>query len=416
MDITLSKWQTQVWDDNHRYKVINAGRRAGKSYLVALKAIEFAVKNKNSVVWYISPTYRQSKEIMWEMILHLCPTAAIKSKNSVELTVKLKNNSVIKLKGADNPDSLRGVKIDLAIFDEVAFFARWDDSWKVIRPTLLDSKADVWFISTPNGFNHFKELADKQHKDYKYFHFTTYDNPHIDYQEIETAKAEMDEDSFAQEMMGEFRKMVGLIYKTFDREIHMVDLPEFKEGEWSFTRTIDFGFAHKTAVVYFAINLDGSQIYAFDGIYKSGLTTGELADAIKIKDSGRLIQNAVADSAQPLQIEELRRRGVGFTPVKKGPDSVKSGIAKVAELLKVRKDTGKPTLMISKHLSWIATEFETYRWIETKGTGFIQDKPFKHNDDAMDSIRYFAMDYKKEKPFVMNTDPGGVKPYIEGML
>ena len=27
-----------------------------------------------------------------------------------------------------------------------------------MRPTLVDSKASVWFISTPNGFNHFKTL------------------------------------------------------------------------------------------------------------------------------------------------------------------------------------------------------------------------------------------------------------------
>lgn len=392
--INLSDWQTQVRRDKSRYKVINCGRRAGKSYLVSVEMLEFATKNEKVDVWYISPTYKQSKAIMWSMLNDLIPPEAVNKRNETELTIELINGSRIMLKGGDSPDSLRGVKIDLCIFDETAFFDHWEDTWKVIRPTLIDSKANVWFISTPNGFNHFKELSEMNDPNWVYFHFTSYDNPYLDREELETMKRDMDEDSFAQEIMGEFRKMSGLIYKDFKRETHMVDVPDLNFN-YTFTRSLDFGFGHNSALIYFAINHNGTAIYAYDGIYQKGMVEEDIAQAVRIKDNGKIIINPVADSAQPMTIEQLNRMGCHFSPVDKGTDSVKNGIVRVAEMLKIRNDTGKPTLMFNKNLTWIADEFEKYRWIENRSMdGAIKEVPMKRDDDALDAIRYFCMSYK----------------------
>lgn len=392
--LELSDWQSRVWLDDHRYKVVNCGRRAGKSVLSAAFLLHYASTNPGSQCWYIAPTYRQAESIMWLMLKEILPEHAVKNINNSKLSVELMNGSHIHLKGADNPDSLRGVGLDLVIFDEIAFISRWDEVWKVMRPTLADSKADCWFISTPNGFNHFKDMAEKLDSDWSYHHYTTYNNPHIPPEEIEAMKVEMDEDSFAQEILGEFRKMSGLIYKTFYRETHMVDIPDIRG--WTRSRAIDFGFGHKTACLWFAINSDGSEIYAYDGLYQSGLVIDQIAEAIRIKDGGEMITSAVGDSAQPLNIQELSNKNIHFTPVEKGPDSVKMGIQKVADLLKIRKDTGKPTLMFNKNLGWVAQEFERYRWMENKAQGIIKEAPLKSDDDAMDAIRYFAMSYNKK--------------------
>lgn len=393
--LSRSEWQKKVWDDSHRFKVINCGRRAGKSTISAIKMLHFSTENENVQVWYMAPNYKQAKQIMWAMLMELIPDVAVRRKNEVELMIELKNNSRIYLKGVEDPNTLRGTRIDLAIFDEVAFMNRWEEIWKVLRPTLVDSRAEVWFISTPNGFNHFYELYNNKNERYKSFHFTSYDNPHLDKEELDQIKLEMTEDAFAQEFLGEFRKMTGLIYKEFDRKIHMVDIPSYIDTNWSFTRSLDFGFAHKTALVYFAISPTGKEIYAYDGIYLDSLTVPDIAEIARTKDGGRVITNPVADSAQPAMIEELNRLGVRFSPVEKGPDSVKNGIAKVAELLKVRADTGKPTLMFNKDLDWIAREFEAYKWVENKSAdNAIKEVPYKVNDDAVDAIRYMVMSYK----------------------
>lgn len=340
--------------------------------------------------------------------MDIIPKHGIAKTNETELKIELTNGSQILLKGAEDPDSLRGVRIDFCVFDEVAFIDKWSDVWKVIRPTLVDSRADCWFISTPNGFNHFKDLCESTDPDYQYFHFTSYDNPYLDRYELDKAKQETDEDSFQQEFMGEFRKMSGLIYKEFNRDIHMVEIPNI-ERNFTYTRTLDFGFAHKTALIYFAINYNATEIYAYDGIYKEGLTTDDIATAVKIKDAGKIITRPVADSAQPMLIEELVRKGVRFDPVDKYTDSVKNGISKVSELLRVRPDTGKPTLMFNKSLTWIADEFERYRWMENKSAdNAVKEVPHKVMDDAMDAIRYFVVSFRGQDSKI---DPNSLPKY-----
>lgn len=384
MEIKLSKWQTKVWDDTSRFKVINIGRRGGKTSLVVFKIIDFAANNNNTSVWFVAPTYKQAKLIAWEMFKEFVPEGAILKTNETELVIYLKNGSSILLKGADNPNSLRGVRIDFCVFDEVAFIDKWKEVWKVMRPTLVDSKAECWFISTPNGFNHFWDLYNNP--DYKSFHFTSFDNPYIDRNEINAARKEMvesgQEDTFFQEFMGEFRKMSGLVYKTFARGIHMVDVPQLTD-DYIYMRALDFGFAHKTALGYFAVAPDLTAIYMYDGTYQDGLTTPQLADIIRVKDGSKIISNAVADSAQPILIQELYDEGISFEPVEKGSDSVKNGIVKVANLLKIREDTGKPTLMFDKSLMWVAEEFESYRWMENKSAeNALKEAPRKLRDDA----------------------------------
>jgi len=402
--IDLSKWQSNVWFDTHRFVVVNCGRRAGKSTIMAYKMVDFAAKNNGSKVWYVAPTYKQAKNILWEMLMMIIPKEVIKKRNETELKITLLNDSSIECKGAEEPDNLRGVGIDLCVFDECAFIKDWGTVWTVMRPVLIESKAQCYFISTPNGLhNHFKNLAyneiieGRQSRPmfnpelHSYHHYTSYENPFLDTKELDSLHLEMTEDAFAQEIMGEFKKMSGLIYKEFDRNIHMVDVP-YIDSNWTYTRTIDFGFAHKTALIYFAISPDFTEIYAYDGLYISEFTERQIADIIKVKDAGRHITNPVADSAQPMAIASLLENGVHFNAVEKGKDSVKNGITKVAELLKVRKDTGKPTLMFSKHLSWIADEFEKYRWIENKNDrSLVREIPYKVADDAMDAIRYMAM-------------------------
>lgn len=405
MEILLSDWQDKILFDTHRWKVVNVGRRGGKSTIAAIKMLQFASDykgEKTGYVWYIAPNYKQAKQIMWQTLLDICPSHKIVKKNEIELSITLDNNVQILLKGAQDPDTLRGNRIDLAIFDEVAFMDKWDQVWKVIRPTLVDSKAECWFISTPNGYNHFYDLynlnnVEEIDKDkWMCYHATSYENPYLDKEELEASRRTMDEDSFAQEYLAEFRKMSGLIYKEFDRNIHMVDIPDLRG--YTHTRALDFGFAHKTALIYFAISPVGDAIYGYDGLYESGFTIPQIGDVCKVKDAGKAITNPVADSAQPASIEELIRMGVFFAPVDKEKDSVKNGIVKVAELLRVRADTGRPTLMFSKHLTWIADEAERYRWIENKSSDDqIKEVPYKVQDDAMDCVRYFAMNYKREQ-------------------
>lgn len=174
---------------------------------------------ENTLVWYIAPTYKQAKMIAWKMLNSLIPREAIAKSNDSELIIYLKNGSEICLKGADNPDSLRGVGLDFAVLDE---YGQMDESvWvEVVRPMLIDTGGQALFIGTPAGFNHFYDIYNKEKKDTDFmsFHFTTKDNLAIPgiAEEVDKAEAEatseLDKIKFSQEYMANFEVLTGVPY------------------------------------------------------------------------------------------------------------------------------------------------------------------------------------------------------------
>ena len=63
----LSKAQSTISEDTSRFKVVVAGRRFGKSFLAINEMAKFARFPKKNV-YYVAPTYRQAKTIIWDTI------------------------------------------------------------------------------------------------------------------------------------------------------------------------------------------------------------------------------------------------------------------------------------------------------------------------------------------------------------
>ena len=419
MKVELSDWQNTVWYDKHRFKVIAAGRRVGKSTLSALKMIDFATKNANSIVYYISPTYRQSETIMWRMVKSYLPQYAIKKTNETKLEIELTNGSTIQLKGADtSPDALRGVRIDFLICDEVASFRNWNTVWdEVLRPTLIDSKGCAIFIGTPKGFNHFHKLYTEKDEDYISFKYTSYDNPFIPKEEIDKAKKELTEDTFQQEFMADFRKYTGLVYKEFDRSVHVIQPFDIPEG-WSRYRAIDFGSTNPTACLWIVVDGDENW-YITSEHYETGQTIDYHAGIINSKTQGNNISGTYGDPSGAQWISEFAQRGIYITPANKEVGTsfekwVNFGINAVSEKLKripghfvqmeknnKNNDKGMPSLYVFSSCVNTIREFELYRWKERKeGQEDLNapEAPEKANDHALDALRYFAVSYSKPSP------------------
>lgn len=389
MEVLLSDWQTTVYEDEHRFKVIICGRRAGKTTLSALKIIDFAINHPKSNTWYVSPSYVQSEQIMWRLITNYLPKQAILRKNDTKLRIELKNGSYIELKGADTePDRLRGVKIDFLVLDEIDSFRNWKIVWEeVLRPTLMDSKGHAMFIGTPKGYRHLFELYNKQVSDTDYisYKFTSYDNPFLPKEEIDKAKQETDEDTFAQEYLAEFKKYSGLVYKDFSREKHVV--PPFEiPVSWTRYRMIDFGFVHPTAVAFMAIDEKGGLV-VYDLIYQAGLSTPELANLIAQRSVGQSFVSTIGDSAAASDISELGSYGIAVFGVKKESgdrdvDWATFRIRKITEKLK----TGM--IRVFSTLEPLIYEFENYQYKEVQEGGITKEVPMKMNDDALDALSY----------------------------
>ena len=178
----LTPSQTEIAQDTHRFRVVNCGRRFGKTTL-AIEEMKGKAVAKPSRIAYIAPTYQQARDIAWEQLKSELKPIIIKINESrLELTTKTLQGgeSLIVLRGWEAIETLRGQKFDFIVVDEIASMRNYWSNWQeVIRPTLTDTKGEALFISTPKGFNHFYELFKKEAEDsdYKSFHFTTYDNP-----------------------------------------------------------------------------------------------------------------------------------------------------------------------------------------------------------------------------------------------
>lgn len=226
-DIKLHRAQQTVFNDPHRFRVVTAGRRWGKTALARTACIIKAAEKKKVKVWYVAPSYNMAKNIMWDDLKEAVPRDWVKKINETDLSIKLRNGSVIECKGADKPDSLRGVGLYFVVLDE--FQDMKPDLWtKVLRPTLAKDRGRAMIIGTPKGYANLYDvhkLGQGNHPLWKSWQFPTITSPFIPESEIEEARQDMDEKSFKQEFMASFETMSGRVYYAFDRNVHMGQYP-----------------------------------------------------------------------------------------------------------------------------------------------------------------------------------------------
>jgi len=242
LNFQLLKWQQEVFNDKHRFKVVAAGRRCGKS---RLSAVTLLIEGLNcpdgSSVMYVAPTLGQARTIIWDL-LHELGRPVIKSSHVNNLEITLINGRKILVRGADNPDSLRGVSLTYLVLDECAFVKQ--DVWeKILRAALSDKKGRALFISTPSGRNWFYDTfklgQSEEDEEWKAWHFTTQDNETIDPKEIEAAKRTLSSFAFKQEYLSSFDTAGADVFKEewfktapepqYGQYVVAIDLAGFEE-------------------------------------------------------------------------------------------------------------------------------------------------------------------------------------------
>ena len=217
-DLTFSllPWQQEVFADQTRFKVVAAGRRCGKSRLAATTLLIEALRcPAGSAVLYVAPTNGQARQIIWNVLMEL-GREVIQSSHINNQDIVMINGATIYVRGADRPDTLRGVSLTYAVLDEVADIK--PEAWEqVIRASLSDKKGRAMFIGTPKGRNFFYDLyklgLSGEDTDWKSWHFTTQDNPLIDPTEVESAKKTLSSFAFKQEYLASFDNAGSDVFK-----------------------------------------------------------------------------------------------------------------------------------------------------------------------------------------------------------
>lgn len=283
LNIKLHPAQAKVFNDPSRFKVMVCGRRFGKTQALKAEMIKEAMAKPNMVIWYVAPTYKQAKRLMWTELKLAIPQSYIKYKSEVDLILQLKNGSSISLFGVDKPDGLRGSGINLLCMDEYQDF-KPEIFEKVLYPTLTDRRGRVVVAGTPKSYNLLYELymrgfdPDWQKDGWKSWQFVTADNPFIPRSEIEAARRNVDEKSFNQEYMASFETMDGKVYYAFDRNINASKTLNFnpKLPIWLGQ---DFNIDPMSTVVLQP--QPNGEIWVVDELYLPDTSTHELAEKLE---------------------------------------------------------------------------------------------------------------------------------------
>lgn len=210
--LKLHRYQKIVVNDKHRFRVVVAGRRWGKTQVAKISIIRAAASKCNQLVWYVAPTYLQARDIMWDDLKMSIPRAWIAAINEQRMTIRLINGSRIALKGADKPDSLRGVGLHFLVIDEAQDVKK--EAWEMIlQPTLATTNGRALFIGTPKAFNWLYDIymlgqrgdiiKDRRGRmvpnEWMSWQFPTITSPFIPRREIEARRRDMDPRTFKQE-------------------------------------------------------------------------------------------------------------------------------------------------------------------------------------------------------------------------
>lgn len=204
-------WQRECHARKARFTVLALHRRAGKTELALRELLDSALRFDLDLglFFYVAPLLKQAKAIAWARLKQIVAPLVMNGLaevNESELWVRLlTNGAMIRVYGADNPDAMRGVRLDGVVIDEVAQTKPevWDD---IIQPALSDRKGWALFIGTPNGVNLFSQLffSAPTLDDWYATRYTVYDTDALDPDEVARLRATMSEASFSREFLCDF--------------------------------------------------------------------------------------------------------------------------------------------------------------------------------------------------------------------
>ncbi len=224
------------------------------------------------------------------------------------------------------------------------------------------------------------------------------DNPYLSPGEVQEYILGLSEDDKLARVHGKFVQVGGLVYKTFDPDIHVID-PMMPPQEWEWYCSLDHGYNNPTAILWHAVSGDG-QVITFSEHYERERTVDYHASVIHSRNAnfGRVPDLYVADPAiaqrnavtgTSIQ-QEYSDNGVPFNL---GNNDVLSGVNRINHYLQP-SFTGQPRWTITRNCVNLIWEMQRLKWKVFQNKKLIRDNNrreeiHKKDDHACDSARYF---------------------------
>lgn len=373
-----------------RIVISQGASRSGKSYALSQIMILKALENKRiiTIVMEFLPVLhatilRDLQNIIYNSDLkNLC--VYNKSKNIFNFI----NGSIIELRAFNNePQRALGGSRDILWLDEADNIPFELYNQLAIRTT---EKIYLSFNPRSKFWAHTEILENPSYKNEVDFVHTTYiDNEYVPIEQVEEIKRRADRDENFRKvyLLGEIGAKLDLVY---DRYKVIEYIPQDIVNNNIQYIGLDFGWTDPTALVEAFIIPDKNgqidSIYLNELLYDNKLNNEAIKNAIKINSLHKYI--CIADSANPQNIDEIKRKGINIYPVKKGADSISYGIS----LLR------SANIYVTEASINLLKELKNYTYMIDKNGEYILDKsggqmPNDNFNHLLDATRYIALYY-----------------------
>lgn len=386
-----------------RFSVLVCHRRFGKTVLSINRLIREA-RETDRGDWrgaYVAPLYKQAKAVVWDYLKYFCgkglESCDVKF-NETELRADFENGARIRLFGANNPDSLRGLYLDAVVFDEVAQmpYRVWSE---VVRPALSDRRGWAMFIGTPQGKNALHQLWQQARREPDWYAtmYRASETGILDPDELEAARREMSPEEYEQEFECSFSAAIrgayyGGLVADAEREERIGPVPH--EPELPVHTAWDLGMSDSTAIWFVQVGPGGEhRVIDFYEAHGEGLEHYiRVLDAKPYKYGRHIAPHDIRVrelGTGKSRLEVSRSLGVRFDICPNIP--VQDGINAVRRLIpKCRFDLGRCEAGVEA-LRHYRREFND------RAGDFMARPVHDWTSHAADALRYFAVGYRETK-------------------
>lgn len=430
MELVSFPYQAEIHRSEKRFRVVDGGRRIGKSKLGGREATAQLVIPK-SYVWVVGPTMDLAEKefrVVWDLTINKGFLPA-RRKSERELFIQFENGSMIECRSEENPDQLIGEGLDLVVMAEAARLKRntWD---QYIRPALADRQGKALLTSTPRGFNWFyefyqrgQELGNPDHDYWESWMIPSSANPLLSATEIEEARKTSTPEAFMQEWEAKFIAYGGLVFPEFNETVHVkkhIWNPMVRTSLW-----VDPGSSAPYAVLLVQITPD-EEVRVLDEIYLTQKTTAEIISLAKVK-WGEYILNDFGNPKEELDVvvDKAAAEAVatwrlqGFRTRTEKPTNIRRGLEVHHMFLKdpyrSTKDLTVPRITYDPRCRNAIREHGLYHYpdntrkrIETNPT----ENPVDVDNHTIDAVRY---GYYNFFPELFNEQEKGMVHVVRNM-
>jgi hypothetical protein len=378
--------------ETKRFKVVPAGRRAGKSEIAKRKLVTQLPIIKpwqNPRYFAAAPTNGQAKRIFWNDLKALTPKSWVKKIYEGDLCISTIFGSELWVFGMNKPQRIEGVAWDGGVLDEYADMkaTAWSEN---VRPSLSDRLGWCWFLGVPEGFNHYKDLADhaKSGIDSDWGFYSWFSADILCSEEIEAARRHLDPRTFRQEYEASFEGANGRVYYAYSEKLHS-DASVKLIATLPIIVCCDFNV---DPCVWILCQREGGRVWVFDEIVMGPTNTMEMARELKRRWGGHkpgfIIYGDAAGGARSTtgKSDYAIMTGFGFRNqrVRKANPRVKDRVNAVNSIL--QNSNGEARLTLHPRCRHLRRDFETVVWTDS---GVEIDKRSRDKTHATDALGYF---------------------------